>query len=140
HGLRHRAGVLPRRDPHRCGRRGVAGLPGRPGRLQPGALAPEKRRRGACGLGPSPPKLVAAPRAQLEQLPLTIPIFLNRRQADLAELLAEVLPGRLQYSFFCSSGTEAVGGALKLARVYTGRSEIISAERAFHGKTMGSLS
>jgi putrescine aminotransferase len=95
---------------------------------------------GVFSLGHSHPKVVAAVREQLEQLPLTIPIFLNRRQAELAELLAEILPGRLQYSFFCSSGTEAVEGALKLARVYTGRSEIISAERAFHGKTMGSLS
>jgi putrescine aminotransferase len=95
---------------------------------------------GVFSLGHSHPKVVAAVREQLEQLPLTIPIFLNRRQADLAELLAEILPGRLQYSFFCSSGTEAVEGALKLARVFTGRSEVISAERAFHGKTMGSLS
>jgi putrescine aminotransferase len=95
---------------------------------------------GVFSLGHSHPKVIAAVREQLEKLPLTIPIFLNRRQADLAELLAEVLPGRLQYTFFCSSGTEAVEGALKLARVYTGRSEVISAERAFHGKTMGSLS
>jgi putrescine aminotransferase len=95
---------------------------------------------GVFSLGHSHPRVIAAVREQLEKLPLTIPIFLNRRQADLAELLAEVLPGRLQYTFFCSSGTEAVEGALKLARVYTGRSEVISAERAFHGKTMGSLS
>jgi putrescine aminotransferase len=95
---------------------------------------------GVFSLGHSHPKVVAAVREQLDQLPLTIPIFLNRRQADLAELLAEILPGRLQYSFFCCSGTEAVEGALKLARVCTGRSEIVSAERAFHGKTMGSLS
>ena len=95
---------------------------------------------GVFSLGHSHPKVVAAVREQLEKLPLTIPIFLNRRQADLAERLAEVLPGRLQYTFFCSSGTEAVEGALKLARVATGRSEVVSAERAFHGKTMGSLS
>jgi putrescine aminotransferase len=95
---------------------------------------------GVFSLGHSHPKVIAAVQEQLEKLPLTIPIFLNRRQADLAELLAEVLPGRLQYSFFCSSGTEAVEGALKLARVVTGRIEIVSAERAFHGKTLGSLS
>src|SRR5947209_13622006 len=95
---------------------------------------------GVFSLGHSHPKVVDAVREQLEKLPLTIPIFLNRRQADLAERLAEVLPGRLQYTFFCSSGTEAVEGALKLARVATGRSEVVSAERAFHGKTMGSLS
>jgi putrescine aminotransferase len=95
---------------------------------------------GVFSLGHSHPKVIAAVREQLAKLPLTIPIFLNRRQADLAELLAAILPGRLQYSFFCSSGTEAVEGALKLARVVTGRIEIVSAERAFHGKTLGSLS
>ncbi|HEU4752784.1 MAG TPA: aminotransferase class III-fold pyridoxal phosphate-dependent enzyme, partial [Armatimonadota bacterium] len=42
--------------------------------------------------------------------------------------------------FFCSSGTEAVEGALKLARVYTGRTGIVSAERSYHGKTLGALS
>lgn len=95
---------------------------------------------GVFSLGHRHPKVVEAVRAQLEQMPLTIPIFFNQKQAELAELLAEVLPGRLQYSFFCSSGTEAVEGALKLARVYTGRTEVISAERSYHGKTLGALS
>jgi len=95
---------------------------------------------GVFSLGHRHPKVVAAVRDQLERLPLTIPIFFNRQQAELAELLASVLPGRLQYSFFCSSGTEAVEGALKLARVHTGRTQVISAERAYHGKTLGALS
>src|SRR5205085_688039 len=68
------------------------------------------------------------------------PIFFNRLQAELAAKLAEVTPGRLQFTFFCNSGTEAVEGALKLARAATGRTGIVSAERAFHGKTLGSLS
>jgi putrescine aminotransferase len=46
----------------------------------------------------------------------------------------------LQYSFLCNSGTEAVEGALKLARVHTGRSEFVAATDAFHGKTLGALS
>jgi putrescine aminotransferase len=95
---------------------------------------------GVFSLGHRHPKVVAAVREQLERLPLTIPIFFNKQQSDLAAALAEVLPGRLRYSFFCCSGTEAVEGALKLARVYTGRTEIISAERAYHGKTLGALS
>lgn len=95
---------------------------------------------GVFSLGHRHPKVVAAVREQLDRQPLTIPIFFNQLQADLAELLAEVLPGRIQYSFFCSSGTEAVEGALKLARVCTGRTEVISTERAYHGKTLGSLS
>jgi putrescine aminotransferase len=95
---------------------------------------------GVFSLGHRHPKVVAAVREQLDRQPLTIPIFFNQLQAELAELLAEVLPGRIQYSFFCSSGTEAVEGALKLARVCTGRTEVISTERAYHGKTLGSLS
>jgi putrescine aminotransferase len=95
---------------------------------------------GVFSLGHRHPRVVAAVRQQLDRLPLTLPVFFNQQQARLAELLAEVLPGRLQYSFFCCSGTEAVEGALKLARVCTGRTEIVSADRAYHGKTMGSLS
>jgi putrescine aminotransferase len=95
---------------------------------------------GVFSLGHRHPAVVEAVRRQLERMPLAIPIFFNREQAELAELLAEILPGRLRYSFFCCSGTEAVEGALKLARVYTGRTEVISAERAYHGKTLGALS
>jgi putrescine aminotransferase len=95
---------------------------------------------GVFSLGHRHPRVVAAVREQLEQLPLTVPILFNRQQAELAERLAAITPGEIQYSFFCSSGTEAVEGALKLARVHTGRAEVVSAERAFHGKTLGSLS
>ncbi len=95
---------------------------------------------GVFSLGHRHPRVVAAVREQLDRLPLTIPIFFTRLQADLAARLAALAPGRIEYSFFCSSGTEAVEGALKLARAATGRVEIVSAERAFHGKTLGSLS
>src|ERR1041384_7761199 len=78
---------------------------------------------GVFSLGHRHPRVVTAVREQLDRMPLTIPIFFNQQQAELAELLAEILPGRLQYSFFCSSGTEAVEGALKLARVHTARTE-----------------
>lgn len=95
---------------------------------------------GVFSLGHRHPRVMAAVREQLERLPLTLPVFFNDPQARLAERLASVLPGKLTYSFFCCSGTEAVEGALKLARVCTGRTEIISAERAYHGKTLGALS
>ena len=64
----------------------------------------------------------------------------------LAQLLAMVTPGDLQYSFFCNSGTEANEGAMKLAKLYAWRRKkdhtkgIISTTRAFHGKSIGSLS
>ena len=58
----------------------------------------------------------------------------------LARLLANITPGDIQYSFFCASGTEAVEGAIKLAKLYTQESGFIAALKAFHSKTMGSLS
>lgn len=59
--------------------------------------------------------------------------------AALAERLAEITPGRLQKSFFCNSGTEAVEGAIKLARKATGNREVLALEMSFHGRTLGSL-
>ena len=59
--------------------------------------------------------------------------------AELGERLAEITPGNLQKSFFCNSGTEAVEGAVKLARKYTGSKEVIALEMGFHGRTLGSL-
>ncbi len=58
----------------------------------------------------------------------------------LGEKLCSVLPGDINRVFFCNSGTEAVEGSLKLARIYTGRSKYISTRNSFHGKSFGSLS
>jgi len=63
----------------------------------------------------------------------------NEPVAELGERLAEVTPGTLQKSFFCNSGTEAVEGAIKLARKYTGSKEVLAVEMGFHGRTLGSL-
>ena len=63
----------------------------------------------------------------------------NQPVADLAERIAEITPGDLQKSFFANSGTEAVEGAIKLARKHTGSKEVIALEMAFHGRTLGSL-
>ncbi|MCU4754217.1 aspartate aminotransferase family protein [Halobacteria archaeon AArc-curdl1] len=63
----------------------------------------------------------------------------NEPVADLAERIAEITPGDLQKTFFCNSGTEAVEGAVKLARKHTGSKEVIALEMAFHGRTLGSL-
>jgi acetylornithine/N-succinyldiaminopimelate aminotransferase len=61
-------------------------------------------------------------------------------QVALAEKLAQLLPGKLNCIFFTSSGTEAVEGALKLARKYTSRYEIIACRNAYHGSTAGAES
>ena len=95
---------------------------------------------GVFNVGRNHPRIVQAVKEQLERLPLSPRTLFNKHQADLAEMLAKITPGNLQYSFFGNSGTEAVEGALKLARFYTGREKLISAENSFHGKTMGSLS
>ena len=86
------------------------------------------------------PKIVAAVRDQLERMPLSSQELLDPLRGALAELLGEIAPGDLQYSFFINNGTDAVEGAYKLARLYTGRTNFISSIRGFHGKSCGSLS
>lgn len=94
---------------------------------------------GALNLGHEPPEVLEALR-RVEGRPNFLQGAVNPFAAKLAEYLAAVLPGKLVRSFFCSSGTEAVEAALKLARKATGREVLLSTEGAFHGKTFGALS
>ena len=73
-------------------------------------------------------------------MPLSSKVLFDKPMADLAELMAEITPGDLTYSFFVNSGAEAVEGSLKLARIHTGRSKVIATVNSFHGKTLGALS
>ena len=66
--------------------------------------------------------------------------MVERPQVELARLLAETLPEPLDSVYFLNSGAEAVEGALKLAKRYTGRTEMISMRRAYHGSTHGAMS
>jgi len=86
------------------------------------------------------PKIVRAVRDQLDRMPLSSQELLDPLRGALAQLLGEITPGELQYSFFINNGTDAVEGAIKLARLYTGRTNFISSLRGFHGKSCGSLS
>jgi putrescine aminotransferase len=95
---------------------------------------------GAYNFGHRHPQIVAAIETQLKRMPMSSRLALNPLQAQLAHELAEITPAGLEYSFFSNSGTEAVEAALKLARLHTGKPGIISAQNAFHGKTLGSLS
>jgi acetylornithine/N-succinyldiaminopimelate aminotransferase len=61
-------------------------------------------------------------------------------QVQLAEYLCSLLPDKLNSVYFVNSGTEATEGAMKLAKRYTGRTEIISCYGAYHGSTQGALS
>ncbi|OAA25945.1 acetylornithine aminotransferase apoenzyme [Frankia sp. EI5c] len=89
-------------------------------------------------LGHCHPAVRAAVIAQLDTLGHTSNLYVNTPQILLAERLIELLAvdGRV---FFCNSGAEANETAIKISR-RTGRSEIIAAEGAFHGRTMGALS
>jgi len=95
---------------------------------------------GAFSLGHLHPKVVEAVKKQLEKEALKSHFFMSVELGEACELLASVLPGEINYSFLCNSGTEAVEGALKCARIHTGRSELIGAINGFHGKSFGSLS
>jgi putrescine aminotransferase len=86
------------------------------------------------------PKILKAVTAQLARMPLSSQELLDPLRGALAELLGEITPGDLQYSFFIDNGTDAVEGAIKLARVFTGKTNFISSLRGFHGKSCGALS
>jgi putrescine aminotransferase len=86
------------------------------------------------------PKIVAAVQAQLQRMPLSSQELLDPLRGALAELLGEIAPGNLQKCFFINNGTDAVEGAMKLARLHTQKSGFISTLRGFHGKSYGSLS
>ncbi len=95
---------------------------------------------GLFNLGWAHPKVVGAVQAQLQKSPLPTQELLDPLRGMLAHLLAEITPGDIQYSFFVGSGTEAIEGAMKLAKLYTRKSGFIAAVRGFHGKTTGALS
>lgn len=95
---------------------------------------------GVYSAGIQHPKIVKAVADQLQRMPLSSQELLDPLRGALAKLLGEVAPGDLQYCFFINNGTDAIEGALKLARVATGRTNFISSLRGFHGKSCGSLS
>jgi len=95
---------------------------------------------GLLDLGWSHPEVIAAVRAQLERTPMPSQELIDPLRGVLARLLAEITPGDLKYSWFCASGTEAIEAAIKVAKLDTKLNGFIVAVKAFHGKTMGSLS
>ncbi len=96
---------------------------------------------GMMDLGWSHPDVVAAVRDQLSfRTPMPSQELIDPLRGVLAKLLAMITPGDIKYSFFAASGTESIEGAIKLAKMYTKKPAFIVALKAFHGKTMGSLS
>ncbi|MGH9941206.1 MAG: aspartate aminotransferase family protein [Pyrinomonadaceae bacterium] len=87
------------------------------------------------------PEVIAAAKAQMDKLVHCCSyVYHVEPVANLAERFARITPGRLKKSFFANSGAEAVEGALKLAKIYTRRTEIVALETSFHGRTWGALS
>ncbi|MGJ8736146.1 aspartate aminotransferase family protein [Zobellia laminariae] len=96
----------------------------------------------ACSLGHCHPKVVAAVQKQTETYMhvMVYGEYVQEPAVAYTKLFASLLPASLETTYMVNSGTEAVEGALKLARRATGRSQLIAARHAYHGNTMGSLS
>jgi len=97
---------------------------------------------GVSNVGHRHPKVVEAIKKQLDKH-LHVMVYGEYIQSApnlLAKKLAERLPGQLNCSYFVNSGTEANEAALKLAKRVTGRTEIISCKKSYHGSTHGSMS
>ncbi len=87
------------------------------------------------------PRVIAAVREQLERVVHAATYLYHMPVvADLAEQLARISPGALTKSFFGNSGAEGIETAIRLAKAYTGRHEIITLTHSFHGRTAGTLS
>ncbi len=95
---------------------------------------------GIFSAGVNHPKIVKAVADQMGRMALNSQELLEPWRAALAKLLAMVTPGELQNAFFINNGTDAIEGAIKLARLYTRRNTFVSTLGGFHGKSMGSLS
>lgn len=97
---------------------------------------------GVSALGHCHPKVVQAVQAQAAKYMHTMVYgeYVQSPQVQLAKYLCDVLPSTLNAVYFTNSGTEATEGAMKLAKRYTGRTEIISCYHSYHGSTQGSLS
>ena len=96
--------------------------------------------QGIANLGHGNAAVADALAAQARTLASCTELFYSDRRAELYDRLATLLPPSLDRIFLCNSGTEAVEGALKFARLATKRTRVVATMRGFHGKTMGALS
>jgi acetylornithine/succinyldiaminopimelate/putrescine aminotransferase len=95
-----------------------------------------------ANVGHRHPKVIQAIKDQLDAY-LHIMVygeFIESPQVEYAKLLTDHLPSSLNSVYFTNSGTEAIEGAMKLAKRFTGRSEIIAFNNSYHGSTQGALS
>lgn len=95
---------------------------------------------GVALLGHAHPAITQALTEQAQTIIICPEIFYNDQRAAVYETLSGVLPDAIDRFFLCNSGAEAIEGALKAATLLTGRTGIVAAKRAFHGRTLGALS
>lgn len=96
----------------------------------------------ACTLGHQHPRVVNAIKEQLDKY-LHVMVYgeyVQKPAVDFCKLLAQHLPPTLNKTYLVNSGTEAIEGALKLAKRVTGRTQLVSCVNAYHGNTQGSMS
>ncbi|HUP63760.1 MAG TPA: aspartate aminotransferase family protein [Thermoanaerobaculia bacterium] len=91
-------------------------------------------------VGHANPRVNRAIIDQLGRITHTSTLYVNEPATELAEKMASITPGRLQKSYFTNSGTEADETAIVLARLYTGRQEIIALRHAYHGRSVTAMS
>jgi acetylornithine/succinyldiaminopimelate/putrescine aminotransferase len=93
-----------------------------------------------AGTGHSHPRVVAAIREQAEKLLFYSNLVYSETRARAAEKLVAIAPAELTKAFFCNSGTEANENAMRMARMATGRENIITFSGGFHGRTADAIS
>lgn len=95
-----------------------------------------------ANVGHRHPKVVEAIKNQVDKFMHVMPYgeFVQEPQSVLAKKLTDILPDNLNTCYFVNSGAESVEAALKLAKRYTGRTELISYHKSYHGSTHGALS
>jgi taurine--2-oxoglutarate transaminase len=91
-------------------------------------------------IGHSHPKVIQAIKDQADRLLFAAPSFATQARGELGRMLAEITPGDLKKSFFTLGGAEANENAIKLARMFSGRTKIITRYRSYHGATYGAIS
>ncbi len=95
---------------------------------------------GVANIGHANPYVAKAVSEQANTLIVCPSIFYNDKRAKLMEKLDSITPENINRFFFCNSGAEAIEGAIKFARLATGKTEIIANNKGFHGRTFGALS
>lgn len=97
---------------------------------------------GVSNIGHGNPEVIEAIKQQLDKYMhlMVYGEYVQTPQVRFAEKLASLLPQTLQSVYFTNSGAEAIEGAMKLAKRYTGRNKIVACHNAYHGSTQGALS